>query len=51
MEQLANEKVKIAAQSYETIDNHVVQLDKLYAKITQQSKSLFFVRLEKLVDY
>lgn len=40
MEQLSNEKVKIASQSYEMIDNCVVQLDKLYAKITQQSKFL-----------
>jgi hypothetical protein len=38
MEAVSNEKVKIAAQSYETIDNYVVQLDKLYEKITQQSK-------------
>ncbi|KAI6175953.1 Inhibitor of growth protein [Aphelenchoides bicaudatus] len=36
MEQIANEKVKIANQSYETIDAYVVQLDKLYAKITHQ---------------
>jgi hypothetical protein len=38
MEQLSNEKVKLANQSYETIDAHVVQLDKLYAKITHNSE-------------
>jgi hypothetical protein len=38
MEQLANEKVKIATQNYEAIDSHVVQLDRLCAKITQKSR-------------
>ncbi|KAI6181347.1 Inhibitor of growth protein 5-like protein [Aphelenchoides besseyi] len=36
LEQLANEKVKIASQSYEEIDKCVVQLDKLYAKELQK---------------